>query len=545
MRLVLLLLACLPLVAEDWKAEQRDVSIPMRDGKGLAADVWLPKAEGKYPAVLIQTPYNKKNMGAPISGEIKDVGETGRGAVSDTLGLLDRDHYAYVVVDWRGFYGSKDAQEGVDRKSWRRGMDGFDTVEWIASQPWSDGQVGTWGGSALGKQQLDTAAEQPPHLVCCVPLIAAMGQRYEFYYDGGCYLEAHVKTLDVLGYGVSKMVLANPRPGTLIWKGAERLSYHPEKIQVPCLMISGWWDHYPDQVIETFEDIVAGGGPKAKEGSKLLLGPWDHVGVGLAKQGDREFKGAELESAHSAKAYFDYWMLGKKDNGWDTTPRVRWWRINEDQQAGSARGWASGESWSALTRKATSVWLGADGKIGLEKPTDAGTRAYTCDPKDPTPTLGGANLPPVPHGPHLENDLDKRKDLLVYSTGKLAAPLSLNGKAELSFEVEVDRPCCDFMARLCDVDPDGHVYLIADAARRLWDVKAGATQKVTLTFPTTAVTWPAGWELRVYLSSSNWPRYERNTHTGADHWDAKAAVPLAVTVHHPAELKLPAVEGGK
>lgn len=538
MRIALLLLACVPLAAEDWKADRTDVSIPMRDGKALAADVWLPKAEGKYPAVLIQTPYNKKNMGAPISGEVKDAGEVGRGAVSDTLGLLDREHYAYVVVDWRGFYDSKDAMEGLDRKAWRRGLDGFDTVEWIAAQPWSDGQVGTWGGSALGKQQLDTAAEQPPHLVCCVPLIAAMGQRYEFYYEAGCYLEAHVKTLDVLGYGVSKMVLGNPRPGTMIWKATEKLTYHPEKIQVPCLMISGWWDHYPDFVIATFEDIVASGGPKAKEGSRLLLGPWDHTGVGLAKQGDRDFKGAELESARSAKAYLDFWMLGKKDNGWDKTPRVRWWRLNQE-------GWAGGESWSALTRKTASLWLGCDGKITAQCPNESASRAYVCDPKDPTPTLGGANLPPVPHGPHLENDLDARKDLLVYSTGKLASSLALNGKAGLSLEVEVDRPCCDFMARLCDVDPEGHVYLIADAARRLWDVKAGERRKVTLSFPTTAVSWPVGWELRVYLSSTNWPRYERNPHTGADHWDAKAAVPLSVTVLHPAELTLPALAESK
>ncbi len=536
MRLLFCLLLVSPLAA-DWTPEQKDLEIPMRDGKSLLADLYLPPAEGKYPAVLIQTPYNKVHMGAPITGDLKDPGDVGRGSVSDALGLLDREHYAYVVVDWRGFYASKAAMDGVDKKKWKRGQDGYDAVEWVAEQPWSDGKVGTWGGSALGKQQLDTAAEQPPHLVCCVPLIASMGQRYECYYEGGCYLEAHVKTLDFLGYGVSKMVLANPRPGTLIWRGAERLSYHPEKIQVPCLMISGWWDHYPGQVIETFEDIVAKGGPQAREHSKLLFGPWDHVGVGLAKQGDREFKGAELESARSAKAYFDFFLRGEK-NDWDKTPRIRYWRINEE-------GWASADKWKGLERASTTLFLGADGTIGPKSPDEQKTLSYVCDPKDPTPTLGGANLPPLPHGPRTQNALEKRKDLLVYSTGKLTSPLTLNGNATLSFQVEVDRPCCDFMARLCDVGPDGKSYLLADAAVRIRDAKAGARQDVTLTFPTTAATWPEGWDLRIYLSSSNWPRYEKNTHNGADHWEAADAEAVNVTVVHPAKLTLPSLAGGK
>ncbi len=498
---------------DEWKAELLDVRIPMRDGKDLAADVYLPPKPGRYPAVLIQTPYNKRHLGAPIGTGRGDGGEVGRGAVSDTLGLLDREHYAYVVVDWRGFFGSKAAMEGVSREKWRRGQDGYDCVEWAAAQPWSDGKVGTWGGSALGKQQLDTALEHPPHLVCCVPLIAALGQEYSFYYPGGVLLEAHVKTLDVLGFGVSRMVLAQPREDAPVWKLAGRATYRPQEIQVPLLMITGWWDHFPDQIVRTFEDIVSRGGRQAREHSRLLIGPWDHVGVGLSKQGDRSFPGAERASAEAAKAFFDRWLRGA-DNGWDRAPRVRWWRINEE-------GWGEAESWSGLRRETRAVPLGG------------GDRTYACDPRDPSPTLGGANLPPLKHGPTDHSALERRKDVLAFSVS-LDKPERVNGAAELSFEATVDRPSCDFIARLCDV-VDGKPMHLADAVRRVRPVP-GERTRVRLRFPATAVT---ARELRVYLSCSNWPRYERNPHTGADHWDEKAALPAAVTVHGGAELSLP------
>jgi len=170
--LALALLAA-PLHAQDepWTAEQTAVAIPMRDKASLAADVFLPPTPGKYPAVVVQTPYDRTLLRAALRG----VGDKG---------FWDREHYAYVVVDWRGFFGSKNAgRPGAAR----RGLDGFDVVEWTAAQSWCDGKVGTWGPSALGRIQLDTAQEAPPHLVCCVPLVAPIGQRYEDYYEGGVF----------------------------------------------------------------------------------------------------------------------------------------------------------------------------------------------------------------------------------------------------------------------------------------------------------------------------------------------------------------------
>ena len=259
---------------DDWKSERRHHHA-MRDGKTLAADLYLPGTPGKYPVVLVQTPYNKKTLGVPFAGSTGNAGEAGRGAFS---GMRSPSSTA-SVTSTRSSIGAGSsaprAMEGVDRLSWRRGLDGYDCVEWLASQSFCDGKVGTWGGSALGIQRLDTASERPPHLVCCVPLIASMGQSYEHYYEGGVLLESHAKRLDDLGFGVSTKVRAIPLPGASAWKVAEKLTYHPERIDVPCLMITGWWDNFPDAVVKTFDDIVGKGGDAARKHSRLIIGPWD------------------------------------------------------------------------------------------------------------------------------------------------------------------------------------------------------------------------------------------------------------------------------
>ncbi|NOY81531.1 MAG: CocE/NonD family hydrolase [Kiritimatiellaeota bacterium] len=529
--------------ASTWLTVERDIGIPMRDGKRLAADVFLPSRPGRYPCILIQTPYNKKYLSAPISGDVTNRSAVGRGSISDTLGLLDRANYAYVVVDWRGFYGSKSAMRGVKRRRWKRGYDGYDCVEWCAAQSWSNGRIGTWGGSALGKQQFDTAAQRPPHLVCCVPLIAAMGQRYEFYYEGCIPLEAHVKRLDSLGYNVSGKVRSSPRPDARVWRWISAITYRPQDIQVPCLLITGWWDNYPDAVIQTFEDIVARGGARARADSRLLVGPWDHVGVGLAKQGDLEFPGAELASARAAKAFFDF-HLRDLGNGWDRNPRVRYWQCGEDV-------WCDAESWTGIRRRDQRLVLSPGridpgrGRVGRK--TDL---RYRYDPKQPTPTLGGANLPPLKHGPTRQNSLLRRKDLLVYRTDRLRRPLELNGKASLTFRFSCDRVDCDFTARLCDERPNGDLILVADAAQRAKFRTGGAsllepgrTYEIRLDFPSMAYTFGSDHRLTLILGSGNYPRYERNPHTGDDFWNPATALDLNVTVHHgpgtPATLVLP------
>jgi putative CocE/NonD family hydrolase len=548
------------------------IEIPMRDGKKLAADLYLPKQASKSPCVLIQTPYNRKRMRRAFvagSAEAADPRKARRGGMANLRAFLDRGRYAYVIVDWRGFFESKAAMRGVNRRQWRRGLDGYDCVEWIAKQPWCNGKIGTWGGSALGKQQLVTAVEHPPHLVCAVPMICSQGQLYESFYEGGVPLAAHLARLDQLGFGMSRLVLRYPDPNAWTWHRARERSYRPDQIQVPVLFISGWWDNYPDLVLQTFRDIVAQGGEKARQHSKIMMGPWDHSSLGQRRVGDLEFPGAELASAKAAKAFLDRWLLEDVDEAQDPaqepdqdqaphtsrpreeTPRYRWF------DSGS-RKWHSAEDFPEQGAHQTVWQLRGDGLLGPTPSNDRSQGApvlpsapapaskilrYSHDPLRPTPTLGGANLPPLPHGPKKQNALLERDDLLVWRSGPLKAKTEILGRVRVLLHFRIDQKDADFCVRLCDVHPDGSAYLLGDRAQRLRlrapqnapRTEAPANEadrfdRVQLDFTPLHHTLQPGHELMLIVASSNAPRYERNPHTGATRWDPQTAVPLEVEI---------------
>ncbi|KAA0212670.1 CocE/NonD family hydrolase [bacterium] len=539
--LALLFLTITPTRAQEteapkalWLSEMRDVAIPMRDGKTLAANVLLPKKEGRYPCILVQTPYNKNNMGREF-GDAERAGEAARGSAK-AWGRFDRENYAYVFVDWRGFYGSRAAQQGVNRRTWRRGQDGYDCVEWCAAQSWCNGKVGTWGGSALGKQQFDTASEQPPHLVCAAPLIAYQGSRYESYYEGGVKLEAHVNALDRLGFGVGEMVGRFPQPDSPIWSLARSNSYTPEKIQVPCLLVSGWWDNYPRDVIDNYNDLVSRGGEAAKKHTRLIMGPWAHTAIDMPRQGDLEFKGGEDYSTSVTLKFFDYFLREQTDNGYDKLPRVHFYQCGEDK-------WLTAESVAGFKRDLLKLNLHRAGEISAAKARPAAegespSRVFTYDPRQASPTLGGANLPPMSYGPKDNAALLKRKDVLVYSTGKLEEPLALMGSAELELTITVNRVDCDIHLRLLDDDGKG-AYLVAEGIQRARYatgkpalLKPGEPVTLKVRLNPNAYTFAKGHELKLVLTGGNSPRYERNTHTGADHWDESKALDAEIAVDH-------------
>lgn len=523
-----------------WKAEMRDIEIPMRDGEALAANVLLPEKAGAYPVILVQTPYNKDNMGREFGGN-NEQDDVGRGS-NKAWSMFDRDNYGYVFVDWRGFYGSKAAMDGVDKRKWKRGQDGYDSVEWIGGQPWCNGKVGTWGGSALGKQQFDTASEQPPHLVCAAPLIAYQGQRYSAYYEGGVRLEAHTKTLDFLGFGVSDVITQSRLPSDRIWSWAQRMTYTPQKIEVPCLLISGWWDNYPRDIIENYKDLVEKGGSEAtRTHTRLIMGPWSHTAIDVAEQGDLEFEDAELYSTKITLLYFDYFLREMHDNGWADTPRVHAFQCGE--------GWATGETWEELVGgDETTLQLRADGAISAQKPAEASdddprTRVIKYNPRLASPTIGGQNLPPLTHGPKELSRLNRRDDIVAYDLPVGDDGLSLRGEVELKLWVSCNRVDCDVHVRLCDTFPDGKRYLLAETIQRakLRDyarvqlLEPGTPVELTLHLPPHAYTFAKDHMLTLLITGGNTPRYERNPHTGEDAWDGRSALSADITLHHDAD----------
>ena len=253
----------------------------------------------------------------------------------------------------------------------------------------------------------------------------------------------------------------------------------------------------PGAILSSFEDVRTKGAGNARQ-SKLIVGPWAHVSIGVSQQGDLAFPKAANASGEAARIFFDRW-LRDLDNGWDKTPQRRVWQIGDER-------WVEDTPRGAPSRTEELVALGPGG-------------AYTSDPADASPTLGGANLPPLKDGPTDHSPLDSRKDRHVW---RVVKALRVNGSPELTFEAAIDKESCDFIARLCEVR-DGRPYLLAEAARRV-QAKPGVRTRVTLEFPPTAVTTG---ELRIFLTSTNWPRYAR--HEGV----------VAVTVHDGAMLKVP------
>ena len=545
-----------------WTADRFGVQIPMRDGKSLAADVHLPAKAGRYPAIVVQTPYDRTKVRAGLA-----IAQGGLVVGGETIsGVADREHYAYVVADWRGFFGSRAA--GAGARPGALGQDGYDVVEWTAAQAWCDGKVGTWGPSALGVVQFQTAAERPPHLVCSVPLVASYGYRYDDYFADGVLREHHVACLDRLGFGTGARIREARDPSGALYRLA-RLAERPAAIDVPMLLITGWFDHGTERQIDTFNTLLAEGGPAARAGSRLLIGPWHHTAVDAAAQGDLQFPLAAGEAGLAAVAWFDKWLRGVGNGGWADGERVRFWRINQD-------GYHRAATWPRPGGVAKTLTLHATGVID-DKPAraDEAPRSFLDDPADAVPTLGGANLPlfGLLPGPRDQKPLLARSDVLVYTTDGLVAPIRLEGAATMTVSVRLDAPDTDVAVRLCQVLDDGRAMLLADgiarasyaapggaggapragsatgplgaaapAATRVL-LESGEPREVTVRLPPLAVTFPVGARIRLIVSGTNSPRFERNSHTGADAFDAKWAVASKVEIlhdaAHPARIVLP------
>jgi putative CocE/NonD family hydrolase len=194
-----------------------DVWIPMSDGDSLQADVWIPTGVDSSEVILVQTPYNKDNtqFALPTWANILN---------------MNSQPYIWVIVDWRGFYGSVNAAVAQPD----RGQDGYDICDWIVQQSWHKDRIGTWGPSALGGVQYNLCAEDHPNHTCAVPVVAHGWQAYDAYFTGGVLEEARLSQLDALGYGLSPLIMANVYYNNT-WIFAEAASWYADDINIPTL----------------------------------------------------------------------------------------------------------------------------------------------------------------------------------------------------------------------------------------------------------------------------------------------------------------------
>ncbi len=481
-------------------------SIPMSDGQKLAADIYIPSGMTQGPVLLIQTPYNRVfyHLSLPL-----------------LVGLnINASNYIFVIVDWRGFYGSSGAAYAGSPNI---GEDGYDVVEWIAQQTWSNGKVGTWGPSALGRVQFQTEKENPPHLLCICPLVAGPQYEYKEYFPGGVLRTEYVEQLDALGYGISPVLMQHPLHD-FVWTFSESANFYPDSIRVPCFMIGGWYDHTIEQMLPFFNGLRTQSPLNVRDKHRLLMGPWTHGGsgqamVGSVPQGELSYPNSAHWNDSLAILFFDFY-LRNINNGWDQTPFIQYYQLGEDS-------WNSSAVWPPTGMTNTNFYFHQNGIINNVAPTNAtDALSFNYNPNDPSPTIGGPTLRnDLDQGPYNQVSLvESRNDILVFSTEVLSNDVVVKGSATVHLKISSNIKDTDFAIRLTDVYPDGRSMLVNDGVLRMRfrngysssdtaELIPGTVYDCTVILPNTCITFLTGHKIRVDVTSSNYPRFNRNMNT--------------------------------
>lgn len=511
-----------------------EVAVPMRDGRTLAVDLYLPAATGRWPAILIQTPYDKRRFVPVLVAPPADA-------------LLGNPDYAFVVADWRGFFGSA----GASVPGYDRGLDGYDLVEWAAAQAWCTGDVGTWGGSALAVIQFRTASKRPPHLRAAVPQVGHMAESYEGYYPGGVWQRN--KNTFVSGHFGLVGVEDHPLEDGF-WALVDAAAIQPSAIDVPMLHVSGWYDHETAISLAAAEAIRAGGGPNARGRQWVLVGPWTHGGIGELQQGQLTYPAAEGEAARQAAALFDRYLRGIA-NGWEGRPAFRTFSLNDDA-------WRDSGAWPSPAARARRLFLSPSATLADAPAPGAAPVSYLSDPANPVPTLFGAILTEGwgSRGPGDLRPVEARSDVLTFTTPPLGRPLHLEGTPAASVAIECSAVDTDVAVRLTQVYPDGRSVLLVDGIRRASLRSSFSTRqllvpatpvRVPVELPPVAVTIPAGHRLRVLVASSNFDRFDVNMQDGSSLSDAPGAHAVTAEVRvlldpaNPSWIDIPVVNGSQ
>jgi predicted acyl esterase len=507
------------------------VSIPMRDGKNLSADVYVPTGASTFSSILIQTPYNKTNFrnGLPLG----------------YLQNLNSSPYAWVVVDWRGFYGSSSALVAQPN----RGQDGYDVIDWIVAQTWSNGKVGTWGASALGGVQYNTMKENHPNHICAVPIVAQPQTAYDTYFYGGVLEKSRLAQLDALGYGLSTTVLANPYYSNA-WQYTENTTWYPQNIHIPTLQIGGWYDHNVTDMLDWFPASRTLSDVSIRTKQWLLIGPWVHGGTGAARvgtsiQGELTYPDAEFKCDSMARDFFSFYLLNTPNN-WESTPAITYYELGNNK-------WNHSDLNSIETLVTQELKLSENNELldGI----GAGSSAFLSDPRHPSPTIGGATLSSgLQQGPYNQTSLDNRPDLVTFSTNELTNDISVSGRVKLDAYVSCNQPDTDLSVRLIDVYPDGRSMLINDGIKRLRFrngykitdesfMSVGNIYEVVIELPFVNYTWKAGHQLKIYVSGNNSTRWDVNLQNGGTMYAAgdtnTALIQLSHNQQYASKLILP------
>lgn len=538
---------------------ERNVAVRMRDGVVLRANVFRPAGEGPWPVLVLRTPYGK---------------DAQKGEPYVNAG------YIVVTQDARGRYASAGKWESFYRFDTHDAADGYDTVEWAAKLPGSNGKVGTFGVSYNAFLQWRLAPLRPPSLVAmCARSIPARltqlegpgtirpGRRLNWFYTG---MSPDMR-LRSGAEGVKTKAEA-----VKLWKGGEDqrlLQFLPwlnlpinvfedekdaveawlsephrepwqfvencAEISVPNLDICGWFDHCNDGIEMHQAMRRVGKTETARNGQRLIIGPWSHSGAGASKVGGVDFgKAAALDTKQAEIRYFDYWLKGKP-NGVNKDAPVRIFVMGVNR-------WRDEQEWPPARAVSKAFHLHSGGQAntpsgdGTLTPESAATGRdiYRYDPHDPVPTLWSPSMFTLPAD---QAPLAKRDDVLVYQTTPLTTAMEVTGYPEVILHAASSAPDTDFFARLIDVAPDGTNRDIAsgmvraryrDGLDKPKLLTPGEVIEYRIKLRPTSNEFQPGHRIRLDITSSDFPNYDRNHNTAADQ-NADAKLEIATqTIHH-------------
>lgn len=536
-----------------------NVPAKMRDGVILRANIFRPDDGGvaTYPVLLTRLPYGKD---LPLATSFVDPAQ------------LARRGYIVVIQDVRGTFTS----EGPWYPFKHEHEDGLDTVAWAAHLPGSNGKVGMYGASYFGQTQW--LAATAPELGAMAPMITwadgdetvlrngviewgvqaswllqqALGQVIRRNANDpeamgkAIYAVANAHdTLPTHGYGalpleqfgpLANLDLHHPIDDAIRARDTGdygELRYGPQdydNINLPMLHVGGWYDIFLKGTIRNFQEMTRRG----RGGQYLIIGPWTHgmfgamvgdIYYGMASSGALMDYQIDLASLHVQ--FFDRWL--KQAHGpFDRQPAVRYFVLG-------ANVWKSSDTWPPAYATEQRWYLHSgghantavgDGALNLTMPASEPSDAYTYDPQHPTPTVGG---PTLMHGSYRAGPLDqsiieKRDDTLVYTSAALDQPVEVAGPVSVTLFVATDAPDTDFVARLIDVDEEGRAINITDGIVRMMyrdgvtspaaALTPGQAYKVEIDLWATSVRFLQGHRIRLDVTSSSFPRWERNLNTG-------------------------------
>jgi putative CocE/NonD family hydrolase len=498
--------------------EELQVAIPMRDGVVLNAVVHRPEGDAPVPAILSRTCYESRRA------------MTANAAVDPERAVPAG--YALVIQDVRGIPPSQGEFDPFVTEA----NDGYDSIEWVAAQDWCDGSVVMSGRSYVGATQWLAATEQPPALKAIAPVVTGSNYFHGWVYQGGAFqLGFNLFWVNLMSrrrrrdssftVQVAHLPITEPplidegEAGTFYrqwlshstddeyWQ-ALSINQKYDRIGVPALNVGGWYDVFLGGTLENFLGA----------GARLIVGPWVHGNAwGTWPTEKSSFEGKdEIDLDAEQLAFFDAVLRGGPAG-----PPVRIFVMG-------ANVWRDEEAWP-LARAADTPWyLRAGGVLAPAAPEEEAPDAYTYDPADPAPTLGGPTSLPdrflgTNSGPLDQGEVEKRDDVLVYTSEPLDADYEVTGPLTAVIWAATSARDTDFVVKLTDVSPDSGSRILAEGVIRArfrdgYDrerlIEAGEVLDYRVDLVATSNTFLAGHRIRVIVTSSSFPRFDRNPNTG-------------------------------